>query len=67
MKTIQSIFVLAGAIIILPITQAALFKTHGDRMFAAYFKEEADRFAADCLKEVKTLKDWNARKWRYRR
>ncbi len=67
MKTIQSIFVLAGAILLVPITQAALFKTNGDRMFAAYFKAEADRLAADCLKEVKTLEDWKAHKGRYRR
>ncbi|HCU86863.1 MAG TPA: acetylxylan esterase, partial [Verrucomicrobiales bacterium] len=44
-----------------------MFKTRGDKMFAAYFKAEADQLAANCLKEVKTLKDWNARKGRYRR
>lgn len=47
--------------------EAALFKTRGDKMFAAYFKAEADRLAADSLKEVKALEDWNARKDRYRR
>ena len=46
---------------------AAVFKTAGDRMFAAYFKHETDRIAADCLREIKTLEDWNARKVRYQR
>ena len=46
---------------------AALFKTRGDKMFAAYFKAEADRLAADSLKEVKTLADWKVHKDRYRR
>ena len=46
---------------------AALFKTRGDKMFAAYFKAEADRLAADSLKEVKTLADWKDHKDRYRR
>ncbi len=50
-----------------PAASAALFKTEGDRMFAAYFKYEADRIAANSLKDIKTLEDWNARKVRYRR
>ena len=35
-------------------------------MFAAYFKAEADRLAADCLNDIKTLKDWTASKGKYR-
>ncbi len=52
---------------ILQAASAALFKTEGDRMFAAYFKHETDRIAAHSLKDIKTLEDWNTRKVRYRR
>jgi len=45
---------------------SAEFKTSGDRMFAAYFKAEADRLAARCMADIKTLEDWNARKDKYR-
>jgi len=67
MKIIRAIVCVSIVLGTFSIVHAALFKTHGDRMFAAYFKAEADRLAVDCLKEVKTLEDWNARKGRYRR
>ena len=68
MKTFSSAFLIAaaGLFAVFP-TDAALFKTPGDKMFAAYFKAEADRLAADCLNDIMTLKDWNASKDKYRR
>ena len=68
MKTFQSASLVAAfwLFAVFPI-DAALFKTPGDKMFAVYFKAESDRLAANCLKDIKLLKDWNARKDKYRR
>ncbi len=52
---------------ILQAASAALFKTEGDRMFAAYFKHQTDQLAAKSLSEIKTLEDWKTRKDQYRR
>ncbi len=52
---------------ILQAASAALFKTEGDRMFAAYFKHQTDRLAAKSLSEIKTLEDWKTRKDHIRR
>ena len=54
-------------IAILQAASAALFKTEGDRMFAAYFKHQTDQLAAKSLSEIKTLEDWKTRKDQYRR
>jgi dienelactone hydrolase len=67
MKTFQSASLVAALWLFAVLSaDAALFKTPGDKMFAAYFKAAADRLAADCLKDIKTLKDWNTRKDKYR-
>jgi dienelactone hydrolase len=52
---------------ILQAASVALFKTEGDRMFAAYFKHQTDQLAAKSLSEIKTLEDWKTRKDQYRR
>jgi len=68
MKTFFSIPIITAVFLLaLQNLEAAEFKTPGDRMFAAYFKAETDRLAADCLKDIKTLDDWNKRKDKYRR
>ncbi|MCH2593941.1 MAG: prolyl oligopeptidase family serine peptidase [Pedosphaera sp.] len=45
--------------------QAAELKTPGDMMFANYFKIETKRLADDCLTEIQSLEDWNAKKQVY--
>ena len=60
------LFLVLAMVIVLPSLYGAEFKTPGDRMFAAYFKAETDRLAAGCLKDVKTLDDWNKRKDKFR-
>jgi len=68
MKTFYRIHIITAVFLFaLQNLKAAEFKTPGDRMFAAYFKAESDRLAANCLKDIKTLDDWNARKRQYRR
>jgi len=62
----QFLFLAAMASFVYLPLDAAEFKTPGDRMFAAYFKAEADRLAARCMADIKTLEDWNARKDKYR-
>ena len=47
--------------------QAAELKTPGDRMFADYFKIETKRLADNCLAEIQSLDDWNAKKKLYRK
>src|SRR5262245_48840009 len=39
----------------------------GDKMIAAYFKEETRRLSENCLAEIKTLDDWTSRREEYRR
>ena len=46
---------------------SAQFKTPGDRMMARYFKSQTDIIAAESLKEIKTIEDWNAHKNLYRK
>jgi len=46
---------------------AAELKTAGDRMFADYFRIETRRLADNCLAEIETLNDWNAKKDLYRK
>jgi dienelactone hydrolase len=48
-------------------TPAAMDTTRGDKMIAAYFREETARLAGACLRDIKTLEDWNSRKEEYRR
>jgi len=68
MKTFYRIHIITAVFLFaLQNLKAAEFKTPGDRMFAAYFKAESDRLAANCLKDIKTLDGWNARKEQYRR
>ncbi|MBI2946367.1 MAG: prolyl oligopeptidase family serine peptidase [Verrucomicrobia bacterium] len=38
----------------------------GDRMIAEYFKNESAAMAENCLAEIQTLDDWNAKKTEYR-
>ncbi|MBT5322892.1 MAG: acetylxylan esterase [Verrucomicrobiales bacterium] len=52
---------------LLQAASAALFKTTGDKMFAAYFKDQTDRISAKSLSEIKTIEDWNVRKKTYSR
>ena len=49
------------------LAQAAELKTLGDRMFADYFRIETKRLADDCLAEIHSLDDWNAKKKVYRK
>ena len=58
MKTFHSASLVAAfwLLAVFP-ADAALFKTPGDKMFAVYFKAESERLAADCLKDIKSLKD----------
>ncbi|MDP7051521.1 MAG: alpha/beta hydrolase family protein, partial [Verrucomicrobiota bacterium] len=68
MKTFFSIPIITEVFLLaLQNLEAAEFKTPGDKMFAAYFKAESDRLAASCLKDIKTLDDWNGSKDKYRR
>lgn len=41
--------------------------TRGDRMIAAYFREETARLSRACLADIRTLEDWTSRKDEYRR
>ena len=41
--------------------------SRGDRMLAAYFAAETAQIQKNCLAEIKTLDDWNAKKEEYRR
>ena len=41
-------------------------KTPGDRMLAAYFRQETARITANCLADIKTAKDWNSAQDTYR-
>ncbi len=40
--------------------------TRGDRMLKAYFKDETAKLAGDCLADIETADDWNARRDVYR-
>jgi dienelactone hydrolase len=40
--------------------------SRGERMIAAYFKNETEKLAKACLADVKTLEDWSARRETYR-
>src|SRR5579864_3157647 len=48
-------------------TPAAIDTTRGDKMIAAYFREETARLANASLSDIKTLDDWASRKEEYRR
>ena len=41
--------------------------SRGDKMIANYFEIETKKLQEDCLAEIKTLEDWNAKKNEYRR
>jgi dienelactone hydrolase len=62
----QLLFLAATAFFISLSLRAAEFKTPGDKMFAVYFKAEADRLAARSMADIRTLEDWNSRKEKYR-
>ena len=62
----STLFAAALSLFAVKTAGAAEFKTPGDKMFAAYFKAETDRLAARCMADIKTLKDWNERKDKYR-
>ncbi len=50
-----------------PKTPPAIDTARGDKMIAAYFREETARIANTSLSEIKTLDDWTTRKEEYRR
>jgi dienelactone hydrolase len=41
--------------------------TRGDRMIGEYFRLETEKLQANCLAEIQTLDDWNAKRGEYRR
>jgi len=41
--------------------------SRGDEMLASYFALETEKIRRNCLSEIKTLDDWNAKKGEYRR
>ena len=45
---------------------AADLKTHGDRMFAGYFKQETAKLKEHCLADTRSIEDWRAKKEVYR-
>ena len=41
--------------------------SRGDQMIAEYFRLETDKLKSNCLADIKTLDDWNAKRGEYRR
>lgn len=41
--------------------------SRGDQMIADYFRAETAKISDACLREIKTLDEWNAKKGEYRR
>jgi dienelactone hydrolase len=50
-----------------PAENTKLDTSRGDQMLAEYFRGETKRLQDDCLAEIETLDDWNAKKGEYRR
>jgi dienelactone hydrolase len=46
---------------------AATAKTKGDEMIQNFFKTETAKLSENCLSDIHTLADWNAKKGEYRR
>ncbi len=65
MLVIVLLFPLAGPPLLL--AQATLDTTRGDKMISEYFREQTRRLTQDCLADVKTLADWQARRGEYHR
>ena len=68
-RTIVTIAVLVltlllGSVGAAPATQPT---ARGDRMIADYFRNETALLSRDCLSEIKTRADWDAKKGEYRR
>src|SRR5688572_5528813 len=47
--------------------QPKLDTSRGDKMIAEYFRLETEKLQRNCLAEIETLDDWNAKKGEYRR
>jgi dienelactone hydrolase len=47
--------------------EAKVDTSRGDEMIADYFRAETAKISDACLREIKTLDDWNAKKGEYRR
>ena len=54
-------------LVLVQVATAAELKTHGDRMFAEYFKAETELLSTRSLAEIKSLEDWSGCKTEYRR
>ena len=69
MKQLLMIWVLvvAQVAVAAPFGQLPKNATHGDRMFAEYFKTETEKLSKRSLAEIKTIEDWNGHKTEYRR
>src|SRR5687768_11576919 len=46
---------------------SSLDTSRGDKMLADYFAAETAKLKGNCLADIKTLDDWNAKKGEYRR
>ena len=69
MKQLLMIWVLvvAQVAVAAPFGQLPKNATHGDRMFAEYFKTETEKLSKRSLAEIKTIEDWSGHKTEYRR
>jgi hypothetical protein len=47
--------------------ESATGETSGDRQAASYFKAETDKISSDCLSDIRSLGDWEARRPELRR
>src|SRR5262245_32490465 len=50
-----------------PDPAVTLDTSRGDKMLAEYFANETAKLRDNCLADIKTLDDWNAKKGEYRR
>lgn len=56
-----------AAVVPLPAQTPAASTQRGDRMLAEYFRAQTAKLAGNCLADIRTLQDWQARRDEYRR
>ena len=61
-----AVFPLVVASIVFAEDTAKIDTSRGDRMIAEYFRLETEKLSKDCLSDVLSLGDWNAKREGYR-